>query len=314
MDVLIDAVDRPEPIPMSAEIVGAAAGLPIVEYLHANTASWSEAPTVLGFSGGGMSGAMFALLAEHLAAQNIRLVAFDMPGHTPLGLLGPDTPPRSLITRANGAVRRAVSRALTRRWLPRSTRLEVLSHSAGIADVAGLIGECGDVIDRFVICGASLPGIGAMVRATRASAAAQSLDQVSLTTLMRTRRLPAGNATLMYGPARARVISDAALSRYECPEHFGVPLTMLRARPVIGQNWRGRRVLMIGSAGDTVVPPGRIELSARRLRARGAALHAVILSANLPHAFLSFAAGAQQVSTLVAAPDVAPSPLWHEVV
>ena len=53
MDVLIDAVDRHEPISMRAEIVDTAAGLPIVEYLHASAVSWQQAPTVLGFSGGG---------------------------------------------------------------------------------------------------------------------------------------------------------------------------------------------------------------------------------------------------------------------
>jgi alpha-beta hydrolase superfamily lysophospholipase len=196
MDVLIDAVDRFEPIPMHAEIADTAAGLPIVEYLHASVVAWQLAPTVLGFSGGGMSGAMLAMLAEHLAAHRIRLVAFDMPGHTPQALLGSDTPVRALISRATGAVRHAVSQAVIRRWQPRSSRLQVLSHSAGIVDVARLIGEHGGSIDRFVITGASMPGVGAMAQAVKASAAARSLDGIRVSRLVRT-RWPATNAPSM---------------------------------------------------------------------------------------------------------------------
>jgi hypothetical protein len=308
MDVLIDAVDRPEPIPLCAEIVGAAAGLPIVEYRHADVTSWQLAPTVLGFSGGGMSGAMLALLAEHLAAHHIRLVAFDMPGHTPLGLLGADTPARALISRATGSVRHEVGRTMLLRWQPRSTSVQVLSHSAGIVDVARIIGEFGRGIDRFVITGASIPGVGAMARAAKASAAADSLAEIRLSSLIRTRCLPAGNARLMYGPPADRLITDRALARYECPEHVGVALSMLRARSVLRENWRGRRVLLIGSAGDAVVPANRIKRAHWRLRALGAEVQSAILPLDLPHAFLSFHDGAAAVAKLVAAgsPSVRP--------
>ena len=301
MDVAIDAVDRQEPILLHATIAGTAAGLPIVEYLHASAASWQLAPTVLGFSGGGMSGAMLAMLAEHLAAQQIRLVAFDMPGHTPDGLLGSDTPPRSLISRVTGAVRQAVSQAVIARWQPHATRLQVLSHSAGIVDVARLIGEHGGGIERFVITGAGIPGVGAMAQAAKASAAAGSLGGIRVSSLIRTRCLPAGNANLMYGPPAGRVISDCALARYECPEHVGVPLTLLRARPVLHQDWRGRRVLLIGSAGDAIAPPRRIKHAYWRLRARGAVVRSNTLHMDLPHAFLSFQAGAARVAEFIAA-------------
>jgi hypothetical protein len=301
MDVEVDAVDRSEPIPMHAEIADTAAGLPIVEYLHASVVSWQLAPTVLGFSGGGMSGAMLAMLAEHLAAHRIRLVAFDMPGHTPKGLLGSDTPERALISRVTSAVRQAVSQAVIRRWQPRSTRLQVLSHSAGIVDVARLITEDGGGIDRFVITGASIPGVGAMAQAVKAAAAARSLGGIRVSSLIRTRCLPAGNANLMYGPPAHRVISDGALARYECPEHVGVPLTLLRARPVLRQNWRGRRVLLIGSAGDAIAPPRGINEAHGRLRARGAVVQSTILPIDLPHAFLSFQAGAARVAEFIAA-------------
>ena len=301
MDVAIDAVDRPEPIPMHAEIADTAAGLPIVEYRHADVTSWQLAPTVLGFSGGGMSGAMLALLAEHLAAHRIRLVAFDMPGHTPLGLLGADTPARALISRATGSVRHEVGRAMLLRWQPRSTSIQVLSHSAGIVDVARIIGEFGGGIDRFVITGTSMPGVGAMAGAVKASAAADSLGEIRLSSLIRTRCLPAGNARLMYGPPADRLITDHALARYECSEHVGVALSMLRARSVTRENWRGRRVLLIGSTGDALVPANRIKRAHWRLRALGAEVQSAILPLDLPHAFLSFEDGAAAVAKLIAA-------------
>jgi len=247
-----------------------------------------------------MSGAMLAMLAEHLAARQIRLVAFDMPGHTPDGLLGAGTPSRALISKASPAVRLKVARTMVERWLPRSTSMQVLSHSAGFADIARLVGAFGESIDRFVVTGASIPGIGAMARAARASAATGSMDGIRLSSLLRTRCLPAGNAALMYGPSNERTISDEALARYECPEHVGVSMRLLRARSVLGEDWHGRRILLIGSAGDAVVPARRILQAHWRLRARGADVQSEILPMELPHAFLSFQAGAKRVAELVA--------------
>jgi hypothetical protein len=63
---------------MHVASAGTFAGLPIIEYLHASAVSWQRVPTVLAFSGGGGSGAMLSMLAEHLAAHRIRLVSFDL--------------------------------------------------------------------------------------------------------------------------------------------------------------------------------------------------------------------------------------------
>lgn len=301
MDVAVDAVDRADPIWMDAAVAGVVSGLPVVEYVHSSAKSMQHAPTVLGFSGGGGSGAMLAMLAEYLAAQQIRLVSFDMPGHTPHGLLGAATPPREMVSRVNGAVRRAVSLAMLRRWKARSTQLQVLSHSAGIADVARLIGVYGSEIERFVICGASIPSLGAMMEAAKAAASVQSREPIRLSSLIKTRQLPTAANNLLYGPACGRFVSDATLARYECAEHFGVALTMLRSRLVLGQDWRGRRVLLVGSAGDAIVPPSRIKDSEQRLRARGAVVECRILPMELPHAFLSFQAAAQSITELIAA-------------
>jgi hypothetical protein len=303
MDVAIDAVDRTEPIHMRAAVAITIADLPIVEYLHASAADWQRVPTILAFSGGGVSGATMAMLAEHLAGHRIRLVSFDMPGHTPDGLLGPDTPRRALVSRANNAVRHVVGAAMIRRWKPWSSRLEVLSHSAGIADVARLMGEHGAGVDRFVICGCSIPSIAAMRHAARAAAAADSMPRISPWNLIRTRQLHAGNANLMYGPPANRTISDATLARYECSEHFGVALSMLRTRLVLGQDWRARRVLLIGSAGDAIAPPENVIDAERRLRAQGAVVRSEILPMQLPHAFLSFQAAAAPVAELIAQDD-----------
>lgn len=299
MEVAVDAVDRPDPISMHAAIVGTVAGLPIVEYIHSSAKSWQQAPTVLGFSGGGCSGAMFSILAEHLAAQEIRFVGFDMPGHTPEGLLGAATPPRAMVSRVTGAVRRAVSLAMLRRWRTRSTRLQVLSHSAGIADVARLVGVYGNEIDRFVICAAPVPGVAAMMDAAKAAASVGALGPIRLSSLITTRQLPTAANDLLYGPPSVRTISDATLARYECAEHFGVTLSMLRARLVLRQDWIGRRILLVGSAGDAIVPPHRIKDTQRRLRARGAVVECTILPMDLPHAFLSFQAAAKLVADLV---------------
>jgi pimeloyl-ACP methyl ester carboxylesterase len=113
----IQAADRIDPIEIQARIMSASvAGLPIVEYQHAALVHDAPMPTLLCFSGGGCSGAVFALLAEKCLAQGVRVVAFDMPGHTPKDLLGDATPPRWLVSRANGGVRRAATDAMVSRW------------------------------------------------------------------------------------------------------------------------------------------------------------------------------------------------------
>jgi hypothetical protein len=99
------------------------------------------------------------------APPGVRLVSFDMPGHTPANLLGAATPSRSLLSQANRAARLAVSKTMVGRWLAQSTELQVLSHSAGVVDVARLIPVHGTDIARFVITGAGMPGLAAMLTA-----------------------------------------------------------------------------------------------------------------------------------------------------
>jgi pimeloyl-ACP methyl ester carboxylesterase len=77
----IHAADRIQPIEIHARLISASVvGLPIVEYQHAALAHAAPMPTLLCFSGGGCSGAVFALLAEKCRAQGVRVIAFDMPG------------------------------------------------------------------------------------------------------------------------------------------------------------------------------------------------------------------------------------------
>jgi hypothetical protein len=96
------AADRMEPIDLHVDIIAESQpGLPIVDYQHASLATESPPlPTGLCLAGGGCSGAVFALLPERCAVMGIRVVSFDMPGHTPLGVLREATPPRALISRA----------------------------------------------------------------------------------------------------------------------------------------------------------------------------------------------------------------------
>jgi len=62
----IHAADRIDLIEIQARIISASvAGLPIVEYQHAAIAHDEPMQTLLCFSGGGCSGAVFALLAEN---------------------------------------------------------------------------------------------------------------------------------------------------------------------------------------------------------------------------------------------------------
>ncbi|WP_353358390.1 hypothetical protein [Mycobacterium sp.] len=93
-----------------------------------------------------------------------RVVAFDMPGHTPKDLLRRYSA-RSLVSRANGRVRRAATDAMVSRWAGKTPHLDVLSHSAGIVDVSRIAPQHVANIGRFLVCGAGMPGPVAMLTA-----------------------------------------------------------------------------------------------------------------------------------------------------
>jgi hypothetical protein len=141
--------------------------------------------------------------------------------------------------------------------------------------------------------------VAAMLTAVKGAAADKSIQRLSVPSIITTRQIPTGDLTLAYGAESDRVISDATLRRYECAEHIGVPLALLRARTVERQDWRGRTVVLIGSRGDVISPPARLRNAEKRLCARGATVRTEILPWNLPHAFLAFGAAAQRVAEIV---------------
>jgi pimeloyl-ACP methyl ester carboxylesterase len=299
--VEIHAADRLQPIEMQARIISAsAAGLPIVEYQHADLAHDAPMPTLLCFSGGGCSGSVFALLAERCAAKGVRVVAFDMPGHTPKGLLGEATPPRSLLSRVNGRVRRAATNAMVARWAAKSPHLDVLSHSASIVDIARIAPDHGGDIGRFLICGAGLPGLAAMLTAARASTIGKSAEPLRLRSMVRHRLVPTGCISDHYGPESERLTGDAVLAQYHCAEHVSVPLSLLISRTVARRDWGHSRVLLIGSAGDPISPPNRLMHTAMKLRARGASVVIEVLDSPCPHMFPSFESPAQRLAEIAA--------------
>jgi hypothetical protein len=83
MRVVIDAVDRRQPITMEARIINEGAeDLPIVEYRHSGVADEDALPTLLCFAGGGASGAMFARLGEECALPRYPAGEFRYAGAT----------------------------------------------------------------------------------------------------------------------------------------------------------------------------------------------------------------------------------------
>jgi pimeloyl-ACP methyl ester carboxylesterase len=274
--------------------------MPIVEYQHVDAGEDASLPVLLCFAGGGCSGTVFALLAETCLARGIRVVAFDMPGHTPAGLLGAATPPRSLISATGTAVRRAVAEAMVARWRERGTGLAVLAHSAGAVDVARIGAPWREAIARFVLCGAGTPGLRALLIAQRASGSGRPADQPTLREMFLGRLIPAGALTAHYGPASARCSGDAVLAPYHCAENVSVAASLLRASAVTRHDWRGRRVRLVGSAGDAICPPQRIHHAGRQLAAAGARVSTEIVDGPFPHMFIAFASPADRIAELAA--------------
>ena len=110
--MLVHAADSTEPILLAARLRRIACGahtfdVPVYEHLEPAPRG---APAALCLAGGGSSGVLFARLIERAAARGVRVVAFDFPGHTPEGLLGPRTPAVHLLRNATPRVRARISR------------------------------------------------------------------------------------------------------------------------------------------------------------------------------------------------------------
>jgi hypothetical protein len=162
----IHAADRIQAIEIHARIISASvAGLPIVEHQHAALADDAPMPTLLCFSGGGCSGAMFALLAEKCLAQGVQGGCVRYAGPYAERPSRRRYSARSLVSRANGRVRRAATDAMVSRWAGKTPHLDVLSHSAGIVDVSRIAPQHVANIGRFLVCGAGMPGPVAMLTA-----------------------------------------------------------------------------------------------------------------------------------------------------
>ena len=92
--------DRNEATLLHWEIIDVPLGgtaVPIVEYSVVRRSAEPGSPIVLFLAGGGSCGAQAAKLARLCAERSVSLVMFDLPGHTPPGLLGEATPARSLV-------------------------------------------------------------------------------------------------------------------------------------------------------------------------------------------------------------------------
>ncbi len=221
-----------------------------------------------------------------------------MPGHTPKDLLGAATPPRSLVSRANGRVRRAVADAMVSHWAGKTPHLEVLSHSAGIVDISRIAHRNAANVRRFLICGAGMPRPAAMLTAVRASTVGKSAEPLRLRSMFRRRLVPTGCISDHYGPEAQRLTGDAVLASYHCAEHLSVPLTLLSSRAVARRAWNSVRVLLVGSAGDPISPPNRLMDTARKLRARGAIVTTEVLDSPSPHMFPCFESPAQRLAEI----------------
>jgi hypothetical protein len=183
-------------------------------------------------------------------------------------------------------------------WAAKSAHLDVLSHSAGIVDIARIAPDHGGDIGRFLICGAGLPGPAAMLTATRASTLGKSAEPLRLRSIVRHRLVPTGCISDHYGPESERLTGDAVLAQYHCAEHVSVPLSLLSSRTVTRRDWNSTRVLLIGSAGDPISPPNRLMDAARKLGARGAIVATEVLDSRCPHMFPSFDSPAQRLAEI----------------
>jgi NAD(P)-dependent dehydrogenase (short-subunit alcohol dehydrogenase family) len=297
--VSVHAADRGAQVTLAAEILQGPNGLPIVEYRADAPVEGDPPRTVLCFAGGGSSGTLFGLLAQTCAPRGVRIVAFDMPGHTANGLLDVRTPPREHLGRCNAKVRRSVAAAMVARWADQPGRLDLLSHSAGIIDVAKVDPGWNKRIERFVIIGAGIPGLGALRAAHNAAARVDAVSPQSLWSILRSRQIRTGEPEVHFGQLVDRGTPDALLVRHQGPEHIGAVLPLLTSWAVMRAPWHDRQVVLIGSAGDAVSPPDLVCAAEPRLAGRGARVRTHIIAEPLPHMFMCFSAGAAAITEIL---------------
>jgi hypothetical protein len=227
-----------------------------------------------------------------------------LPGHTPAGLLGERTPPKSLLRFATPRVRRRIVAGLLRELSGESpgAQVQLVAHSAGVLDAAAVAGDLRGRVVRWLLPGTGIPGVGAMLRAQRAAAQRNLASDADLGEILRTRALPTGHPVFHFGPSEKRAVGDEVLARYQGPEHVAVVAKLLLRRSLAPGRWAGARVALIASAGDLVAPPAAMRAATEWFVARGAhaALH--VVDEPLPHMFMMFESGAERVAELLASP------------
>jgi len=302
--VAIPSPDRDETTLLDWRIIDLPLGgtvVPIVEYSVAGRSIEPGSPTVLFLAGGGSSGAQAAKLARLCAERSVKLVLFDLPGHTPPGLLGEATPDRSLVRFAGPVSRRRVVDFMVQRWIEHSPsgRIAVASHSAGFIDASRIDPGLAQAIPRQIVLGSGLPGMAAMRSAYRAAQDAGASSKLDLIGILRTRAMPTGLPAIHFGPAAARRLSDEAIESLQGTEHILAVLNLLRAGSFGARIWRGVRVELVCSAGDRIAPEPLMRRAAERLEALGAEIRFHRVEGDLPHMFFMFDAGATAAAEVI---------------
>jgi len=303
--IAVHAGDEREPIPLTASLREVEAGghrFAVPVYTADRDARYGTAPPVLCFAGGGSSGVVFAKLIRRAAERGVKVVAFDVPGHTPAGLLGARTPPASDLRFASPRVRRRIAARLfdDPTVLAPGERVQVLGHSAGVLDVADLDPARRRRVARFALLGTGVPSFASMRGALRAAQAQGLASDGDWRSILRTRALPTGHPDFHFGAREHRAAGDELLARYQGDEHWAVVARLFLPGQLSARHWSGARVELVASAGDPIAPPRVMQRLADWLVARGADARLHVLDQPLPHMFMMFEEGAERVAELLA--------------
>ena len=302
--VLAYSVDRVTPVELLARRLDVRMGrrsLPIIEYICPRLIGSVPTKTILFLAGGGSSGLVMARVAELCAERGVQVVMFDLPGHTPEGLLGAQTPAASLVRHVSPKTRRCLIDFMLKRWLLRSGErpLDIAGHSAGFLDAGRLDIKLAEKVSRYYGLGASIPSLQTMKEIQKRSQEQGLASQIDWKTLWRYHALPTGQMPLHFGSKERFAVPAETLASYQTLEHIGVVLHLLRKRSFGLPKWRGRRVDIVISEGDQVVTPAYGEDSVRRFQAQGVQAQLHLVSGDLPHMFMMFEAAALQVSDIL---------------
>jgi pimeloyl-ACP methyl ester carboxylesterase len=299
------SADHPDPIRLFYQTrvyTDRKSSIPYVVYSANSPHEKADNRTALFLAGGGSSGVMFARVAQLCAEHGMTIYMLDLPGHTPSDMLdghesAPIPPGPQWLEKLDTRARESIIDTVVDYCISRSQNgmIDIICHSAGFLDASNISRYFSRSIERFFILGSGIPGLKAMKSAYQAAQSVGSISNQSLLDILKTKSMDTGEPAIHFGQQKIPHERLEVLKSYQGREHLSVPLRLMREKSFGKEIWGSSKVTFIGSKGDLIASPDRINHAAKYLNSIGAETEVYIIDEDLPHMFMVFDTGAEYI-------------------